>query len=91
MNRYDKVHEIKAHPEGWAGVGQMSEMLCLKDELLLEEIVRGGRTAMEAARVKPPDKDRGISGMTSAVAFVSAGSKMNELVYLKLWIQRPII
>jgi len=42
MNRYDKVHEIKAHPEGWAGVGQMSEMLCLKDELPLEEIEEAG-------------------------------------------------
>ena len=48
MNRYDNVHEIKAHPEGWAGVGRMSEMLCLKDELPLEAIVRGGRTAMRS-------------------------------------------
>ena len=53
----------------------MSEMLCLKDELPLEETVRGGRTAMEAAHVKPPEKDRGTSGMTSTVGFVSAGPR----------------
>ena len=41
MNRHDKVHKIKVHLAGWAGVGWMSEMLCLKDELLLEEITRG--------------------------------------------------
>ena len=69
------VREIKTHLAGWAGVGRMSEMLCLKDELPLEEIVRGGRTAMEAARVKPPEKDRGTSGMTSTVGFVSAGPR----------------
>ena len=75
VNRYDTVREIKAHLAGWAGVGRMSEMLCLKDELLLEEIVRGGKTAMEAARVKPPEKDRGTSGMRSTVGFVSAGPR----------------
>lgn len=66
----------------------MSEMLCLKDELLLEEIVRGGKTAMEAAHVKPPEKDRGTSGMRSSGLCICR-SKMIESVDLELWIQRP--